>query len=94
MVTPLRGLSRSPMSSGAGPNTRLQLLFVLSTCTRREGILCPGGMRMLYLGFRSFFSSLQFSRSLCPTLCDPMDCSTPGLPAHHQLPEFTQTQVH
>ena len=30
----------------------------------------------------------------CPTLCNPMDCSTPGLPVHHQLPEFTQTQVH
>ena len=30
----------------------------------------------------------------CPTLCSPMDCSMPGLPVHHQLPEFTQTQVH
>ena len=30
----------------------------------------------------------------CPTFCDPMNCSTPGLPVHHQLPEFTQTQVH
>ena len=30
----------------------------------------------------------------CPTLCDPMNRSTPGLPGHHQLPEFTQTQVH
>ena len=30
----------------------------------------------------------------CPTLCDPMNHSTPGLPVHHQLPEFTQTQVH
>ena len=30
----------------------------------------------------------------CPTLCDPRDCSTPGLPVHHQLPEFTQIQVH
>ena len=29
---------------------------------------------------------------LCPTLCDPMNRSTPGLPVHHQLPEFTQTQ--
>ena len=29
----------------------------------------------------------------CPILCDPMDCSTPGLPVHHQLPEFTQTHV-
>ena len=31
---------------------------------------------------------------LCPTLCDPMDCSTPGLPVHHHLPEFAQTHVH
>ena len=30
----------------------------------------------------------------CLKLCDPMDCSTPGLPVHHQLPEFTQTYVH
>ena len=37
------------------------------------------------------FSSVAQS---CPTLCDPMDCSTPGLPVHHQLPEFTQTHVH
>ena len=38
----------------------------------------------------------QFSSftQLCPTLCDPMDRSTPGLPVHHQLPEFTQTHVH
>ena len=34
-----------------------------------------------------------FSRS-CPTLCNPMDCSTPGFPVHHQLPELTQTYVH
>ena len=36
------------------------------------------------------------ARSLqsCPTLCDPMNRSTPDLPVHHQLPEFTQTQVH
>ena len=30
----------------------------------------------------------------CPTLCDPMDRSMPGLPVHHHLPEFTQTHVH
>ena len=30
----------------------------------------------------------------CLTLCNPMDCSTPGLPVHHQLPEFIQTHVH
>ena len=37
------------------------------------------------------FSSVAQS---CLTLCDPMDCSTPGLSVHHQLPEFTQTHVH
>ena len=36
------------------------------------------------------FSSVAQS---CPTLCDPMNHSTPGLPVHHQLPEFTQTHV-
>ena len=40
---------------------------------------------------RSQFSSVAQS---CPTLCDPMNCSRPGLPAHHQLPEFTQTHLH
>ena len=40
--------------------------------------------------------SVQFSSvtQLCPTLCDPMNRSTPGLPVHHQLPEFTQTHIH
>ena len=42
------------------------------------------------------FPFLQFSSvtQSCPTLCDPMNCSTPGLPVHYQLPEFTQTHVH
>ena len=42
------------------------------------------------------FLSVQFSSvtQSCPTLCDPMNCSTPGLPVHHQLPEFIQTHVH
>ena len=40
-------------------------------------------------------SSVQFSSvaQSCPTLCDPMNCSTPGLPVHHQLLEFTQIHV-
>ena len=40
--------------------------------------------------------SVQFSlvTQLCPTLCDPMDCSTPGFPVHHQLLELAQTLVH
>ena len=40
--------------------------------------------------------AIQFSSvtQLCPTLCDPMNHSTPGLPVHHKLPEFTQTHAH
>ena len=43
-----------------------------------------------------FLSSVQFISVVqsCPTLCNPMNCRTPGLPVHHQLPEFTQTHVH
>ena len=39
---------------------------------------------------------IQFSSvaQLCPTLCNPMDCSTPSFPVHHQLPELAQTHVH
>ena len=46
---------------------------------------------MLILGNNVQFSSVPQS---CLTLCDPMNRSTPGLPVHHQLPEFTQTYVH
>ena len=44
----------------------------------------------------TFTSVVQFSSvtQLCPTLCNPMNCSTPGLPVHHQLLESTQTHVH
>ena len=47
--------------------------------------------RLLY-----FKGSVQFSSvaQSCPTLCEPMDCSMPGLPVYHQLPELTQTHVH
>ena len=40
------------------------------------------------------FSSVQFSRSVVSWLCNHVNCSTPGLPVYHQLPEFTQTCVH
>ena len=53
----------------------------------RVGILQLASLETL----SSSFSSVAQS---CPTLCDPMNCSTPGLPVHHQLPEFTQTHVH
>ena len=50
-------------------------------------------LNALRIGYHVY---LQFSSvtQLCPTLCDPMNHSTTGLPVHHQLPEFTQTHVH
>ena len=44
----------------------------------------------------SGFLKIQISLATqsCPTLCNPVDCSTPGFPVHYQLPELTQTHVH
>ena len=49
-----------------------------------------------FLNISTLISSVQFSSvaQSCPTLCDPMNRSTPGLPVHHQLPEFTETHIH
>ena len=45
---------------------------------------------------KGLIHSVQFSSvtQSCPTLCDPVNRSMPGLPVHHQLPEFTQTHIH
>ena len=40
------------------------------------------------------FKKFSLVAQSCPTLCDPMDCSTPAFPVHHQLPELAQTHVH
>ena len=56
--------------------------------TRRTFV---GKVMSLLLNMLSQFSSVTQS---CPNLCDPRDCSTPGFPVHHQLPEFTQIHVH
>ena len=64
-----------------------------------ETLLSPA-MVYKYLFFKSIYQcdleDFQFSSvaQSCPTLCDPTDWSTPGLPVHHQLLEFTQTHVH
>ena len=51
---------------------------------------------LLFVKPKLQFSSVQFSSVIqwCPTLCDPMNCSTPGIPAHHRLLEFTQIHIH
>ena len=56
--------------------------------------ICERSPRVLWLKITIF--SVQFSSGAqsCPALCDPMNCSMPGLPVHHQLPEFTLTHVH
>ena len=53
-------------------------------------------LEMYHSCIRSQEFSYQFSSvaQSCPTLCDPMDCSTPGFPVHHQLLEPIQTHVH
>ena len=58
-----------------------------STRLPHKETLLTGSSTLLLVHFRSVTQS-------CPTLCDPMNRSTPGLPVHHQLPEFTQTRVH
>ena len=63
-------------------------------CQRLEGQ--PGPHSCISALMEDGEPSVQFSSvaQSCPTLCDPKDCSTPGLPVPHQLPEFTQNHVH
>ena len=60
----------------------LSNLFIIG---KHHNIYLPGGIRCYQ------FSSVT---QLCPTLSNPMDCSMPGLPVHHQLQEFTQSHIH
>ena len=67
---------------------------LLAECMAESLHCSPETITTLLMGHQ--FSSVQFSSvaQSCPTLCNPMNRSTPGLPVHHQLPEFTQTCVH
>ena len=63
-------------------------LHILSFCSWKFGL----GISSVVIIWKVVqFSSVAQS---CLTVCNPMDCSTPGLPGHHQLPELTQTHVH
>ena len=64
-----------------------QPLSSFSKVGRRTGIRVPNWSWLCDVQFSSVTQS-------CPTLCNPMDCSTPGIPIHHQLPELMQTHVH
>ena len=60
------------------------------TMSHTWGVLCTEDQASRYLKTFQFSSVAQS----CPTLWDPMNCSTPGLPVHHQLPEHAQTHLH
>ena len=78
-----------PLSSPFPPSIRV-FSNELTLCMRRpkywSGVPLPSPK--IHAQFNSVVSQS------CPTLCNPMNLSTPGLPVHHQLPEFTQTHVH
>ena len=73
--------------------SKRSLLLGRKAVTNLDSIL---NSRYITLQQKSVFSSVQFSSvtQSCPTLCDPMNRSMPGLPVHHQFPEFTQTHIH
>ena len=79
------GLGRSPGTQTANgtTGTETQGVWLESLCFDLPLYMC----QLIIIQFSSV-------AQLCPTLCDPIDCSTPGLPVHHQLLEFTQTYVH
>ena len=68
---------------------RFVIAFLLRSKLQKSLWAVTAAMKLRCL-LLHFTSVTQFY----PTLCDPMDCSTPGFPVHHQLPEFTQTHVH
>ena len=62
-----------------------------------EGELDEGSQKIQIFSYKiNKYWCVQFSSvaQSCPTLCDPLNRSTPGIPVHHQLPKFTQTHVH
>ena len=80
-----------------GPQVRLSLPLHLLETPYFCFIYNVQGFSGRNRGSYSILSSSDQIRSvaqLCPTLCDPMNHSTPGLPVHHQLPEFTEIHVH
>ena len=56
--------------------------------------LTEGELGLVLMGGAKLSQSVSSVAQSCLTLCYPMNCSTPGLPVHHQLPEFTQTHLH
>ena len=84
-------------SFGNLPNPGIKPAFLMVSCIGRWALylgkrkLFP---RTLYPGLATWEAHQFSSVQLCLTLCDPMDCSTPGFPVRHQLPELIQSHIH
>ena len=76
------------------PGDFLSFFFLFSHISL-VGSMINWSIFLIYIAvFPVFIPQFSSVAQSCPTLCDPMNHSTPGLPVHHHLPEFTQTQVH
>ena len=85
---------KDPLENGMTTNS--SILACEIPWTEETGRLQSMGVSKSWTGLSDRCSTLQFSSvaQLCPTLCNSTDCTTPGLPVHHQFPEFTQAPVH
>ena len=76
------------------PGDFLSFFFLFSHISL-VGSMINWSIFLIYIAvFPVFIPQFSSVAQSCPTLCDPMNHSTPGLPVHHHLPEFTQTHVH
>ena len=62
------------------------------TTEHQRADVCPSSQKLQVWGL--WVACCYSVAQSCPTLCDPMDCSTPGLPVRHHLPELAQTHAH
>ena len=95
-VSPFPFLASSPVSSSYFPNhafrKNLKRIKLLRIECNAHG--AGEGEADQLIHNPACMGSVSSVAQLCPTHCNPMNRSTPGLPVHHQLPEFTQTHVH
>ena len=93
-------IPRPGKSPGGGHDNPLQYSCLENPMDRRAWWATINGITRIShdLAARPSTTNTVFQFSsvtqLCPTLCNPVDCSTPGFPVHHQLPELAQTHVH
>ena len=90
------GKQRKLESRGGKRNHHLQttILKILVCFPQSSLFISSSSLIVIALYIYTFYISFSSVTQLCLTLWDPMDCSTPGLPVHRQLPEVAQTHVH